>query len=149
MRQEFLNRLRVLLLERRSGSWKDGWVYGRLKQEFDLQPDELDAMATALGFKYKWNPGLKFVLEEQWQKEEPHWMAQELKKLERQVFLNQEKDDLSSKIAALLQDLETSNGLREELTDVERALVSLILKMKQDEQIWLLESIFNRYKSKP
>ncbi|MGB7084664.1 MAG: hypothetical protein WBD47_03860, partial [Phormidesmis sp.] len=61
MRQEFSERLKVLLREKFSGSWKDGWVYGRLKQEFDLQSDELNALATALRFKYGWNSAVKDI----------------------------------------------------------------------------------------
>jgi hypothetical protein len=146
MRQEFLSRFQALLSEKRLGLWKDGWVYGRLKQEFDLQPDELDAMATGLGFKYKWNPMLKEILEQQWQKEEPRWMEQKLNQLQAEASAKRQTANISGKIAALLEELEASEGLRQQLTDVERALISLILKMTEDEQIWLLEIIFNRYK---
>ncbi|MBW4550860.1 MAG: hypothetical protein KME35_07100 [Aphanocapsa sp. GSE-SYN-MK-11-07L] len=146
MRQEFVDRFNALLSEKRQGLWKDGWVYGRLKQEFDLQPDELDAMATGLGFKYKWNPMLKEILEQQWQKEEPRWLEQKLNQLQAEVSAKRQAASIDRKIATLLAELETSGGLRQQLTDVERALISLILKMSEDEQIWLLEIIFNRYK---
>jgi rhamnogalacturonyl hydrolase YesR len=63
------------------------------------------------------------------------------------VSLNRQKVSTSQKIAALLQELEAlDNKPRRELTDIERALVALILKMQSDEQIWVLEMIFNRYK---
>lgn len=40
MRQEFSDKLKTFLMERRAGLWKDGWIDSRLKQELDLQPDE-------------------------------------------------------------------------------------------------------------
>lgn len=147
MRQEFSERLKILLKEKFAGSWRDGWVYGRLKQELNLQLDELDALATALGFKYGWNHAVKDILENQWQEDEVRWMQQELNKVQKQVSLNRQKVNVSQKIAALLQELETlDNKPKRELTDIERALIALILKMKVDEQLWVLEMIFNRYK---
>lgn len=147
MRQEFSDRLRILLSDKFAGSWKDGWVYGRLKQELKLQPDELDALATALGFKYGWNHVVKDILENQWQEDEVRWIQQELNKVQKQASLNRKKVNISQKIAALLQDLEAlDNKPRRELTDIERALIALILKMQSDEQLWVLEMIFNRYK---
>ncbi len=147
MRQEFSERFKILLKEKVAGSWRDGWVYGRLKQELNLQPDELDALATALGFKYGWNHVVKDILENQWQEDEVRWMQQELNKVQKQVSLNQQKINLSQKIAALLQELETlDNKPKRELTDIERALIALVLKMKVDEQLWVLEMIFNRYR---
>lgn len=146
MRQEFSDRLRILLKDKFAGSWKDGWVYGRLKQELNLQPDELDVLATALGFKYGWNHSVKDILENQWQEDEVRWMQQELSKVQKQASLNRQKVNISQKIAALLQELEAlDNKPRRELTDIERALVALILKMQSDEQLWVLEMIFNRY----
>lgn len=69
MRQEFLDRLQAILREKAGGGWKDGWVYGRLKQEFALQQDELEEMARRLGFKMGWNAPLESLLEEQWERE--------------------------------------------------------------------------------
>ena len=146
MRQEFSERLRNLQKEKMFGSWKDGWVYGRLNQEFDLQLDELNAVATALGFKYGWNAAVKDILESQWQEEEVRWMQQELSKVQRKVSSNRQKEHLSQKIAALLQELETTNRSARNLTDIERVLIALILKMRADEQLWILEEIFNRYR---
>ena len=146
MRQEFSERLKILLKEKFAGSWKDGWVYGRLNQEIDLQPDELDAIATSLGFKYGWNSVVKDILERQWQEDEVIWMQRELTKIQKQVSLNQQKADLSRKIATMLQELGTSDKPRQELTDIERVIIALLLKMKAEEQIWVLEMIFNRYK---
>lgn len=146
MRQEFSDRLRVLMQEKSAGSWRDGWVYGRLKQEFDLQLDELNAMATALGFKYGWNSTVKNILKNQWQEDEVRWMQQELNKVQKQVSLNQQKSDISQTVAVLLQELETLDKPKKELTDIERVLIALILKMKVDEQSWVLEIILNRYK---
>lgn len=121
-------------------------MYGRLNQEFDLQLDELNAMTTALGFKYGWNSAVEEILESQWQEDEVRWMQQHLDKAKRQASLNQEKDDLSRKIAELLQESETTHKPRKKLTRVERALIALILKMKVNEQLWVLEAIFNRYR---
>lgn len=130
------------------GSWKDGWVYGRLRQEFDLQPDELNAMATALGFKYGWNPMVKDILENQWQEDEVRWMQQEANKIQKQASLNRQKNDLSQEITVLLQEIETVAKPRQELTEIERALIALIIKMNVDEQWWLLKIIFDRRKGK-
>ena len=73
MRQEVVDRLQVLRMEKLGTSWTDGWVYGRLAEEFSLHPDELDFLAAKLGFKYGWNPQLKAVLEDQWQQQGPIW----------------------------------------------------------------------------
>ncbi len=146
MRQVFSDRLKILIKEKSVGLWRDGWVYGRLNQEFDLQLDELNAMTTALGFKYGWNSAVEEILESQWQEDEVRWMQQHLDKAKRQASLNQEKDDLSRKIAELLQESETTHKPRKKLTRVERALIALILKMKVNEQLWVLEAIFNRYR---
>ncbi len=146
MRQEFLDRLKILLKERLAGSWKDGWVYGRLKQEFDLQPDELGAIANVLKFKYGWNPTVQELLERQWQEEEVRWMQHELNKMQEQVALHQQKSNISQKIATLLQEYEILDAPQQKLTDVERLLIALIFKMNVEEQLWLLETIFDRYK---
>ncbi len=97
MDQEFLNRLQMLLRERLSGAYKDGWVYGRLKQEFDLQPEQLDAIAKALKFKYGWNPDLQNILERQWQEDEVTWMQREL--LRAKIARDQENANTSRKIS--------------------------------------------------
>ncbi|MEM9215020.1 MAG: AAA family ATPase [Cyanobacteria bacterium P01_F01_bin.150] len=73
MRQEVVERLQVLRMEKLGTSWTDGWVYGRLMEEFELQPDELEFLSEKLGFKYGWNPGLKALLEEQWQRQGSIW----------------------------------------------------------------------------
>jgi hypothetical protein len=147
MHPEFLDRLKQLRLERFSGSWSDGWIYGRLKQEFNLQPDELDAMASALGFKYGWNPTVKNLLKEQWQQDEVRWMQEKLVRIEQKVSLNRKKTDISQKIAELAQELEASGKRRKELTDIEQALMALIFRMDTTEQMWVLRIIFDRFKS--
>jgi hypothetical protein len=150
MRQEFLDRLQALLKEKAFGGWRDGYVYGRLNQEFTLYPEELNKMASALGFKYGWNPSVEDILEEQWQKDESRWMQEKLAKAQRQLSHHQQKTDLASKIdetrkkAALYQEIEASGRSNREMTDIERALVGLILKMEASDQLWLLETIFNR-----
>jgi hypothetical protein len=147
MNPDFLDDLRMLRSERFSGSWSDGWIYGRLKQKFNLQPDELNEMARALGFKYGWNPTVKKLLEEQWQQDEVRWMEQNLIRIEQKVSLNRKKTDVSQRIAELVKELEASDNKRKELTDVEQALMALILRMDVAEQMWVLEMIFNRFKS--
>lgn len=146
MRQEFLDRLRILLRERSAGSWKDGWVYGRLKQDFDLQPDELNEMAAALRFRYGWNSSVKDILENQWQEDEVRWMRQERETTKNKVSQQLEKLNISGEIARLLHELETLDIPREKITDLERVLIKLIFRMRVDEQLWMLEAILNRYK---
>ena len=73
MRQDFLNQLHALLQEKSAGGWKDGWIYGRLQQDFTLTPDEREKLAQALGFQYGWNPTVEDLLEHQWQEEKPFW----------------------------------------------------------------------------
>ena len=111
MRQEFSDRLRILIREKFAGSCRDGWVYGRLKQEFDLQPDELNAMAIALRFKRGWNPGLKDILEGQWQKDEVEWIRRERNKAQTRLSREQEKYRISRELDALLQSLKNSDML--------------------------------------
>jgi hypothetical protein len=148
MRQEFSDRLKVLIHEKFAGSWKDGWVYGRLKQDLDLQPDELNVLAATLGFKYGWNHAVKDILENQWQEDEVTWMQRELNKVQKQVSLNRQKVSTSQKMDILIEELKAlENKPRQEFTDIEQALIALILKMKFDEQLWMLETIFNRYNS--
>lgn len=153
MRQEVTNRMQTLLREKSASGWLDGWVYGRLKQEFALQPDELNAIASALGFKYGWNAAVEDVLEAQWQKEEKFWMEQELVKAEANLSHTQKKAEVASKIdltrrmTSLLQALEASGEVRQEMTDLEKVLIRLMLRMKTDEQLWLLEKICNRPRS--
>ncbi|MGB7086863.1 MAG: hypothetical protein WBD47_14990, partial [Phormidesmis sp.] len=68
-------------------------------------------------------------------------------KVQKRVYLNQQKETLSQKIAQLLRELEALDyEPRRELSDIERALISLVLKMSADEQLWVIEQIFNRYK---
>lgn len=144
MRQEFPDRLKILLREKFAGLWKDGWVYGRLKQEFDLQPDELNAMVAALGFKRGWNPMVQEILENQWQEDEIRWMQQEANKLKKQASLKHQKHELSQKVTALLQEVETVAKPRQELTNIERVLMALIIKMNADEQLRVLDMILNQ-----
>jgi hypothetical protein len=138
----------MLRIERRSGSWTDGWIYGRLKQEFDLQPDELDAMTSAMGFKYGWNTTVENLLEGQCLKDEVRWMEQKLSRIEEKVSLHRKKSDISDKIAVLVQELElkSSSSNKKEYTDIEQALMGLILKMNYDDQMWVLKMIFNHFK---
>lgn len=146
MRQEVSVKLQELLSERRKFGWKDGWIYGRLKKQFILTPDELNAIAKALGFKYGWNSTVENILEEQWRKEEIHWMNYEKRKLEEEVDRLQSKIDVEAKIKQLVYEYNKMKSLDREMTDIERGLVVLIMKMKPQDQLWLLEMIYNRFK---
>jgi predicted RNA-binding protein with EMAP domain len=136
MREEVLLQLRSLIQKKIAGSWKDGWVYGKLKQEFDLQPDELAEMARLLGFKKGWNSVVESLLEEQWQKEKH---AEEALKRARK---SEAKRELA---AAQVLDIESKNLKRGRFSDVEMALVKLILKMNSYEQSRLLQELSKRY----
>jgi hypothetical protein len=141
MRQEFLDRLQEILREKARGSWKDGWVYGRLKQEFILQHDELEEMARRLGFKMGWNPMLESLLEDQWQREN---RAEETLNRAR-------RDEAKHKLAAVeVQNITSSlhsdvRGGRD-FSDVEMALFLLISRISAYEQKNLLGELSKRYK---
>jgi stage V sporulation protein K len=81
--QPFLQRLQELIQERFAGSYRDGWIYGRLLQEFDLTPEQLNLLATTLGFKYGWNAIVQDILEKQWQEDYRFW--QQRQQLSQQV----------------------------------------------------------------
>lgn len=119
MRETFQARLQSLCTQKRSGGWKDGWVYGRLTSEFgELQPDELNAIATALGYKYGFNPMVKGIWEEDWKSEKP--------------------------LYSLLQNKPNSKSTRQpnqSLTDVERALVSTLFQLTPEQQLQLLNAL--------
>jgi len=112
MDQKFTDRLQVLIDERRSRRFKDGWVYGRLKQEFDLQPEQLAIMATALGFKYGWNLVVQDLLEKQWQQDQPLWLELELIKAKNQAALNQRLNQQKAAIAHSRTELEFKTPIR-------------------------------------
>lgn len=110
MHPNFSSRLNTLIVESMAGSYKVGWVYGRLKQEFDLQPDELNVMASALGFKRGWNPGLQNLLETQWQAEEDRWREREQQKCCKQ--LEQQKRQVQDRLNR--EKLQIQNQFEEE-----------------------------------
>lgn len=121
MREDVQKRLKVLVRERFAGLWSDGWVYVQLKQEFDLTSDELDKLASVLGFKYGWNPVVEQLLEDQWEKDKSRWFD---------VLLKQHKQA----------------GNRQDNQVIEDKLVELVRAMSSQGQLWLLEVIFNRYR---
>lgn len=121
MQSDFENRLRILIKEKFAGSWRDGWVYGRLRQEFTLSKCELDAVASALGFKYGWNSAVEKILEDQWEKDKSQWFDT-LIKGQRNALKTQNKEV------------------------IEKKLLDLVGAMSSQDQLWLLEVIFNRYK---
>jgi hypothetical protein len=149
MRQLFLDRLKAVLNEKTVGSWRDGWVYGRLKQEFELQPDELDAIAKILGFKYGWNAALEKLLWQQWQLEESRWQQQELKAAKQQLNKRQQDANIAQEInmTKIAKDLCDDGIFDRELTAIEKKLMKIILTMNAEEQLWLLDVIFEGRKS--
>lgn len=136
MRQEVKDRLLSLIKQRAVEGWKDGWIYGQLKQEFKLSVDELNSIASTLGFKYGWNPTVEEILEKQWQEEEKTWK-------QHQQIKEQEKRSrtLPRKMHALKEELEASETT---ITDVEELLITMILKMDINEQLRLLETLCKR-----
>ncbi len=156
MHPDFPSRLKALIAEKMAGSWKDGWVYGRLKQEFELQPDELDVMASALGFKQSWNPGLHNLLETQWQAEADRWREREQgrvrarleiekRQIQDRIFQQQEQRTID-KLRKHLQEVNAAKRSPKELTDIERVLVTLVLNMRLEDQAWVLDKVLNRYR---
>lgn len=86
MRQAFLDSLQKRLEEQALNGWRDGWVYGRLKEEFNsLQLDELEKMADMLQFKRGWSLLVENILDNQWEQDKPQWRQQE------QVRMRQEQ----------------------------------------------------------
>ena len=69
MRPEVFTKLEELTQQKRLMGHRDGWVYGMLKEEFELTSDELAGLVKVLCFKLGWNSGVKKILEEQWQLE--------------------------------------------------------------------------------
>jgi hypothetical protein len=148
MRQIVLDRLKVVLSEKAVGGWRDGWVYGRLKQEFDLQPDELNAIAQVLGFKFGWNAALEKLLWQQWQLEESRWKQQELKTAKQQLSKHQQDANIAQEInmTKIAKDLCDDGVFDRELTQIEKKLMKIILTMDAEEQLWLLDVIFEGQK---
>jgi hypothetical protein len=144
MRQIVLDRLKVIISEKVLGGWRDGWVYGRLKQEFELQPDELNAIAQVLGFKYGWNAALEKLLWQQWQLEESRWKQQELKTAKQQLSKRQQDANIAQEInmTKIAKDLCEDGVFDRELTQIEKKLIKIILTMDAEEQLWLLDVIF-------
>lgn len=121
MRQEFLVLLEKLLKEKALNAWKDGWVYGRLKEEFDeLQVDELQKLAEVLKFVHGWNPTLEDLLEKQWQQDKTKWVQQEqtrLRKEQAQKEIVQQKTIeaqlINLELEALKSDLVEAGQIQE------------------------------------
>jgi hypothetical protein len=143
MRQEFLERLQEILREKARGSWNDGWVYGRLKQEFTLQHDELEEMARRLGFKRGWNAGLESLLEDQWQREK---RAEETLDRVRRDEANHKL--LAIEVQNITSALHYNIRAEKDFSDVEMALFLLISRIGAYEQNNLLNELSKRYKFK-
>jgi hypothetical protein len=120
MQNVFESRLKTLIKEKFAGSWRDGWVYAQLKQEFALEAAELNAIAAALGFKYGWNAAVEQILEDQWEKDKSRWFDTLIKG--RHQALNARNSEI-----------------------IQRKLLELVYAMGPQDQLWLLKEIFNRY----
>jgi hypothetical protein len=131
VRHTVLERLKCLLRERAVDGWRDGWVYGRLKQEFELQPDELNAIADVLGFKYGWNAALEQLLWKQWQEEEGRWQERELATAKMQIAKRQRAASIAQdlNIAKVVADLQDELVSHREVTTLEKKLIKIILSM--------------------
>lgn len=143
MRHTVLERLKILLSERAVDGWRDGWVYGRLKQEFDLQPDELNAIAEVLGYKYGWNAALEQLLWKQWQEEEGRWQERQLAAAKHQLIQRQKAANIAQdlKVAKAVADLQGDTVSDRALTSLETKLIKIILSMNVEEQLWILDTI--------
>lgn len=119
MRQEFLDRLQQLLIEKTLGTWKDGWVYGRLREEFEtLGTDELEKMVRDLGFSLGWNPTLRVILERQWDEDRLTWEPQERKRIyqeQERVRLRQEQERLRLQQEQIRQEVAKKKVMELEL----------------------------------
>lgn len=69
MRQEVEKYLTQLMFQKLEFSLTEGWVYGQLRHEFSLGQDDLEELASRLGFERGWNPVLEDLLEYQWSKD--------------------------------------------------------------------------------
>ncbi|MEA5572707.1 hypothetical protein [Calothrix sp. UHCC 0171] len=156
MRHEVMQKLKNLLKERKIFNYKDGYVYGCLNNEFELTSDELHSLAKVLGFKYGWNSTVEEILESQWQEESDR--IKELKRAKEIRDLEQKKNKLANEIKYLNDKVELDQTIQKllmqykymklvdsELTDVERGLIGLILKMNNQEQLQILEIIYKRF----
>jgi hypothetical protein len=162
MREEFPARLNSLISEKHSGGWKGGWVWGRLQLEFEeLQPDELNAIAAALGYKYGYNQLAKRMWEEDWQATKPSWervqhenalkqaenehinaLIHANERIERENALKQaEKERLN----ALIRAKQSLSQPKQSLTEVERVLISIIFRMSPEQQLQLLDAFLDRH----
>ena len=150
MRQEFVDRFNAILLEKIGSAWKDGWVYGCLREEFSLQPDELEFIATRLGFKQGWNPGLESLLEQQWQEQQVLW--EQYKRNQANHAAQQERiQRLQASPQGYpampkhpedrgLDDL-TATSVSVDLNSLEYLLLRCIVGMPRREQLKLLEQL--------
>lgn len=175
MRLDVTQKMKNLLQEKKMFGYKDGWVYGRLKQEFELTSDELDFLTQNLGFKYGWNSTVEEILEGQWQEESEK--MQELEKAKERQLIEQTqmkmkleraremqsleiiknelanqvthlkiKENLEQKIQVLMLEYQNIKFTNRNFTDIDRAIITLIMKMTPQEKLSLLEMLYNRSK---
>jgi hypothetical protein len=163
MREEFPARLNSLISEKHSGGWKGGWIWGRLQLEFEeLQPDELNAIAAALGYKYGYNQLAKTMWEEDWQATKPSWERMQREKALKQaenerlnalIHANERierekallKQAENERLNALIRAKQSPSQPKQSLTEVERVLISIIFRMPPEQQLQLLDAFLDRH----
>jgi|GEM_PF-1924026 len=142
MRREIEVFLSELLLKKSEIGLNDGWVYGRLKQEFSLEEDELEKLAFRLGFKRGWNPGLEELLEHQWSKDKD--TIQTLGRIRREKEL---REKTAITLMHLTKALKEISAFPKEYSDTEIALFVLITKLNSTQQETLLKEFCVRFSS--
>ncbi|MBW4552530.1 MAG: hypothetical protein KME35_15685 [Aphanocapsa sp. GSE-SYN-MK-11-07L] len=138
MREQFPARLNSLISEKQSG----GWVWGRLQLEFgELQPDELNAIATALGYKYGYNSLAKRMWEDDWKATKSSWES-----IQREKALKKVENERLNALILAKQSVQHNNQPKQSLTEVERVLISIIFRMPPEQQLQLLDAFLDRHR---
>ena len=102
MRPEVFSSLEELVRQKKLMGHRDGWVYGMLKEEFELTSDELAGLVKVLGFKLGWNSGVEKILEEQWQLESDY--VKEVQRVNIKIKLEKEQIKISQQRERDLQE---------------------------------------------
>ena len=165
MRPEVFASLEEFVQQKRLMGRSDSWVYGMLRQKFELTPDELSFLVKILGFKLGWNFSVEKILEEQWQLE-----SDRLKELERVKVSQQREKDLQerrresdrlkdeakylsdvdkieteTKVRGLLLEYKQNQVASRQFTEMEKGIIMLMLRMNPNDQRWLLEMMYDRF----
>jgi hypothetical protein len=140
MRPEVFAKLEELAQQKKILGYRDGWVYGMLKREFELTSDELSSLVKVLGFKLGWNPTVEKILEEQWQLEADY--EKEVAQVKSNIKLELEQIKVSQQRERDLQERRReSNRIQDEakyLSDVhkietEAKVRGLLLEYQQNQ----------------